>query len=273
MRARRGLPFAFVGLLASCGSPPPAPATCRGTSTFCAPVIGEGGKGDDPSAPTVHQPYGAAIWLAGPEELVDLAVADLDWIKTTKMGAELLARLEGAQAKLGTTARVTVRPRDEKLADDPTAAAVGCAQTGFVYGGFDVRAARAAKTVAVPMQERVDIVAPGATPPPPDHLHVFYNRQCVPSYPDGTPCARPALLIAHELTHVLHALSGELLDDLPDPTDPMPGGSNHEESRTIGRGAYAGEPISENALRKESGFAARVSWGDMGLKALCGVYR
>ena len=99
----------------------------------------------------------------------------------------------------------------------------------------------------------------------PGNVRVLYNRECQARYDDGLACAPGYVYLGHELVHVFHALHGHIANHIGDPSDPMPGGSNHEEAWTIGRGAYAGTELTENALRVELELPLRVTHG-----SLCG---
>ena len=99
----------------------------------------------------------------------------------------------------------------------------------------------------------------------PSNIRVLYNRECVATYDDGTPCAPPHVYLMHEMQHVMHAMSGEIANHIPDSSDPMPGGSNHEGAGTICRGTYLATERTENAVRREVGLPVRDSHG-----SLCG---
>jgi hypothetical protein len=102
-------------------------------------------------------------------------------------------------------------------------------------------------------------------PVQPSSIRILYNRECAAVDDHGTPCAPPRAYLLHELLHALHAMTGELAHHIGDSSDPMPGGSTHEEAWTIGRGAYVDLPLTENALRTELAVPRRTSHG-----SLCG---
>jgi hypothetical protein len=81
-----------------------------------------------------------------------------------------------------------------------------------------------------------------------------------PKYEEsGKSCRSPDIALGHELIHALHNAQGENLRLFRDPSDKQAGGSNHEEARTIGRGAYQDEKLTDNNLRRERGFNPRTS--------------
>jgi hypothetical protein len=81
-----------------------------------------------------------------------------------------------------------------------------------------------------------------------------------PKYEEsGKSCRSPDIALGHELIHALHNAQGENLRLFRDPSDKQAGGSNHEEARTIGRGAYENEALTDNNLRRERGFPRRTS--------------
>ena len=73
----------------------------------------------------------------------------------------------------------------------------------------------------------------------------FSNAQVMES--NGAMCW-PHIVLAHELIHSLHCLTGTHAD-------------SDEEIKTTGIGKYADEPMSENAFRKEFGLSLRESYG------------
>ena len=81
---------------------------------------------------------------------------------------------------------------------------------------------------------------------------------------DQRPNVKPAsavVLLHHEMLHGLHFITGTGLRALADPKDEEADDAwpNHEESSTIGLHAYRGDPMSENALRREMGIPERTS--------------
>jgi len=73
----------------------------------------------------------------------------------------------------------------------------------------------------------------------------FSNAQIIET--TGAVCW-PHIVLAHELIHCLHNLTGNNAD-------------KDEEIRTTGIGKYADEAMSENALRREFGLPERQSYG------------
>lgn len=199
-------------------------------------------------------PWGLAIELVGSEEAVLEGARDLERIAALAPGASLIAELEARASAAGE--RLVLRVR-EQPDDDLTQ----CARTLFTAGSFDHGRARAADWhVGEAGRIVVDTAGPGVAP---SRIRLIVNRACQPTYPDGAPCAEPHVWMFHEMLHALHALDGVLLDAIADPSDPMQGGSNHEEALTIGRGSYRGEPRSENGLRALIGLPLRDSHGSM----------
>jgi hypothetical protein len=68
------------------------------------------------------------------------------------------------------------------------------------------------------------------------------------------------IVLAHELIHALHSLSGDLRKDYDDGSG-ADSGLFHEEARTVGLGIYKNTRISENAFRRRDGFPERTYYG------------
>lgn len=197
--------------------------------------------------------------VVGKTAAVDLVIGDLETIAADPIGAEIISRLEAAAAVAGGGAsdeRVVLRARDDL---DPTP--LDFARTMFAEGWL-VRSLPVATTrdarggvIVTEAGERV----------PPSAIRIYYNRAFHQEYEDGTPCFASWIELAHELGHAVHGMSGTVLADIPDSSDPMPGGSNHEEAWTIGRGAYVELSPSENAIRAAHDVPVRDSHG-----GLCG---
>jgi hypothetical protein len=205
---------------------------------------------------TVRRDWGKGLVVVGEAMAADAVLADLDDLAGTLSGKRVLDLVDPRANELG--ARVVIRARPE-----PGGAALSCANTMFAYGAAALRSAQAVRYELddrgrVVILERGGIVEPAS-------IRVLYNRECVAAYEDGTACAPPRVYLLHELLHVLHAMTGEILNHVGDPSDPMPGGSNHEEAWTIGRGAYTDRDPTENRLRAELALPLRDSHG-----SLCG---
>jgi hypothetical protein len=243
----------LLPLLAACAETGEPPCTDTLHGTCVDDELIDDGKAD---GETVRRDWGDGLVIVGETAAVADVASDLDQLAATAVGAPALAAVDGHAAELG--ARVIVRARP-----DPDGAAASCANTTFAHGGADLRTAAIAayeldERGAIVILERGGVVAPSS-------IRVLYNRDCVATYDDGTACAPARVYLLHELGHVLHAMTGELAHHIGDPSDPMPGGSTHEEARTIGRGAYTDLAISENALRAELAIPLRDSHG-----SLCG---
>lgn len=214
---------------------------------------GAGGKTD---GDTIHHEWGTGLVVVGERRAVDAVVADLDALMQTQTGKGVLDLVNPRAAELGSRVIVRARP-------SPGADAMTCANTMFAYGGADLKKAQIVEyelgeADAIRVLERGGAVDPTS-------IRVMYNRECAATYEDGTPCALPRVYLMHELMHVQHAMTGEIANHIRDTSDPMPGGSNHEEAWTIGRGAYTERDLTENALRSELGIPVRDSHG-----SLCG---
>ena len=231
---------------------PPSAAICETDDTGLASGKADGGD-------TVRVPWGTAIVVVGVQPAVDQVIGDLDAIHADPIGGEIITRLEAA-ASLAATGpddqRVILRARDD---DDPTP--LSFARTMFAEGWLARSLPVASQTDA---QGRVVVTQPGERVPP-GAIRIYYDRKFHQEYDDGTPCFVIWFELAHELTHAVHGMSGTVLAGFPDPSDPMPGGSNHEEAWTIGRGAYRGDSPTENAIRIAHDVPARDSHG-----SLCG---
>jgi hypothetical protein len=204
----------------------------------------------------VRRDWGAGLVVVGEATAADAVVSDLDQLAATATGKRVLDLVDPRASELG--ARVVIRARPQ-----PGGEALSCANTMFAYGGADLRRAQLLR-YAIDDAGRVVILERGSIVEPAS-IRVLYNRDCVATYDDGTACAPARVYLMHELLHVLHAMTGEIANHIGDPSDPMPGGSNHEEAWTIGRGAYSERESTENTLRVELGLPLRDSHG-----SLCG---
>ncbi|EPJ0727698.1 MULTISPECIES: M91 family zinc metallopeptidase [Morganella] len=70
-----------------------------------------------------------------------------------------------------------------------------------------------------------------------------------------------AIVLYHELVHVLHYLQGECIHIIPaDSPESIRYPYREEEVRTIGFGPFTSETISENTFRAEIGAPLRIHW-------------
>lgn len=250
---------AFLVVVGACVEPAPSSEpTCAPSAAICEDdgTGDPGGKADGTTV--VRVPWRSAIVVVGSEPAVEQVIGDLATIHDDPIGAAIIEQLESAAqaAASDPNDRVILRARDDAA---PTS--LDFARTMFAEGWL-VRSlpvhyttdARGAVTVTEP-GERV----------PPSAIRIYYNRSFHQEYADGTPCFASWIELAHELEHAVHGMSGTVLAGIPDGSDPMPGGSNHEEAWTIGRGAYTDLSPSENALRAAHDVPVRDSHG-----SLCG---
>ncbi|GBC93872.1 hypothetical protein HRbin15_02374 [bacterium HR15] len=179
--------------------------------------------------------YNAGIVIRGNKEFREKVKENLDFLYKTRNGRQILNALDAA----GKKGKITVITESKynwcKSLNDEDAfvAKAYCSKDG-----------------------RIIITTRGKG----SGSVVGYNPRFEPKYPDGRPCRPPVVGLAHELIHAMHNANGENLRRFIDMSDPdMPQGSNHEEARTIGRGAYENEFPSENSLRDELGFERRTS--------------
>jgi hypothetical protein len=211
------------------------------------------GKADGLS---IRRDWRTGFVVIGETAAVDDVIADLEQLTATATGRALVDRVDARATELA--GRVVLRARPDPAGDYMT-----CANTVFANGGAELRRAQ---IVAYHMDERERVVPDEAGASlTPGNVRVLYNRECQARYDDGLACAPGYVYLGHELVHVFHALHGHIANHIGDPSDPMPGGSNHEEAWTIGRGAYAGTELTENALRLELELPLRVTHG-----SLCG---
>lgn len=247
--------FVAVLLLTACATSESEPECVLDLHGAC--VAADDSMGDGKAdGETVRRPWGDGVVVVGIAPDVDAVVADLDHLVTTDTGKDILERVSARAVELAD--RVIVRARPDAQGDF-----MSCANTWFVNRGADLQRAQIVAydldaSGAVVIRERGQAV-------PPSNIRVLYNRECIATYEDGTACAPPDVYLLHEMQHVMHAMTGEIANHIPDGSDPMPGGSNHEEAWTIGRGAYLASPRTENALRREIGLPVRDSHG-----SLCG---
>lgn len=244
--------------IGACTSSVPADSSCPPWQVICeGDDSADGGKADDQS---VRIDWGTAIVVVGHAPAVELVLRDLATIDDDVVGAAIVAGMAAAAAvaapeAVPEDARLIVSARDSL---DPRP--FDCARTMFREGWL----ARSLPTGWEEVDGRIEVTVPGERVPP-GAIRVLYNRNCNQTYDDGERCFEPWFLLAHELLHATHGMSGTVLADHPDSSDPMQGGSNHEEALTIGRGAYVGVSPSENAIRRTHDIWERDSHG-----TLCG---
>ncbi len=183
--------------------------------------------------------YSDGITITGPKDYRDKVRANLDQLKQTPSGREVLDKLDaqGRDGK-GVTIKPPVNPPDDNgtTRNDPASDALP-------------------KSAHLdPTTGRIVVDEPGKG----TSSTVEFDPDYEPKNLDGT-IKRPASIgLGHELIHATHNGSGTNLRDFQDPTDPG-GTSNHEEAQTIGRGAYSADHPTDNTLRDEMGFPRRTS--------------
>jgi uncharacterized Zn-binding protein involved in type VI secretion len=164
--------------------------------------------------------YGTAIKLEGDEAFRNATIADLDKIKSTPTGKAMLEALE----KSGKT--VTIKPTTG-----------GNGVTGLSSGAF--------KNV-----DGTKGTGSGST--------VSYNPKKKKIGNKRWEKRPPAVGLAHELVHAVHAANGDIStkpvknDSKPDPSNPKAYATEKEEEvRTVGIAPYDKESYSENKIRSE----------------------
>lgn len=252
--------FVLCAVLTACVERvPSSEPRCTPSAAICEDDGSDDAGGKADGSDVVRVPWRSAIVVVGARPAVDLVIGDLGTIEDDPIGAQILARLESAAQIAGggdAGQRVILRARDDAA---PTP--LDFARTMFAEGWL-VRSLPARYTTDA--RGAVTVTEPGERVPP-SAIRIYYNRAFHQEYEDGTPCFVTWMELAHELEHAVHGMSGTVLADIPDGSDPMPGGSNHEEAWTIGRGAYTGLSPSENALRAAHAVPVRDSHG-----SLCG---
>lgn len=200
-------------------------------------------KSNAPAAnDTSEESYGAGLRLVGtPSERAALK-ADLATLESTATGRKILRMIDADARRTG--GRVT-------LSDGSWG---GQHASGNLYKGGVLQEARAnALRVERDWTGRIEVVEAGR-PIPPSDIHVFVDHT---SRPAESPASAS---LAHELIHAHHAMNGTMLSSgrYSDASDVgTAGGSNHEEARAIGRGAYASDSVTENAFRRDRGLPQR----------------
>lgn len=191
--------------------------------------------------------YSDGITIKGDKAYRQKVRARLDELKKTKSGKQILNTLD-AQGRAGKGVVITsVGPGQNQ-----------CKPTGNAKDAYPVTAALNSKT------GRVDVTKAGKG----TSSEVGFNPDYEPKYTSGPnkgkSCRSPAIGLGHELLHAQHNGEGKNLRKFSDPTDKgVPGGSNHEEAQTIGRGAYKGDKPTDNSLRQETGYKPRTSHGSV----------
>lgn len=187
--------------------------------------------------------YSDGIVIKGTTEYREKVREHLDTLKRTPTGRLLLERID-AQGRDGKGVVIYSVPPAENQ----------CMPTGTWRDSRPVSAALDAST------GKISVATPGNG----TTSEVGFNPDYEPQYPGGESCRSPAIGLGHELIHAMHNGDGTNLGTYADSTDlGVPGGSNHEEAQTIGRGAYANDPITDNALRRDLGYKPRTSHGSV----------
>lgn len=184
--------------------------------------------------------YNDGIVIEGDEGFIRKVIERLDKLAATKTGKAILNELDkhGKQGRV-TTIRYAEPGNNQCFETDPK----------------NARPRKAGYSDLNDKSKRVIIAERGIG----SGSVVGFNPDYEPKYPYGSSCRPPEIGLAHELIHALHNARGENLRNFKDPSDEEAGGSNHEEARTIGRGAYTDERLSDNSLREEMGYRRRKS--------------
>ena len=176
---------------------------------------------------------------------------DLDELRASESGRKILEAIEKVA-----DGRVSILALTEGPADNAMAYWAG-------FGSLEPdqldRVADQILPSAVTVLEdgKVQVVEPGSGLPA-GEVRVLYNPDTATlpeaQGPDGAPCLPSHVILGHELIHAYHLMTGKLLHGQYELTE---GTANHEEAQTIGVGPYAGDELTENALRREVGLAER----------------
>ena len=198
----------------------------------------------DPSSKQGFAPVRAAMTIRRVQQ-------DLDALRATESGKKLL----DAIAKVA-DGRISILALTEGPTDNAMAywAGFGSEEPGQLE--------RISKQVLpseaiVDENGRVEVTKPGSGLPA-SEVRVLYNPDTA-ARPDamgddGMPCISSHVILGHELIHAYHMMTGKLLQG---PYDITEGTDDYEEAHTIGVGPFAGDELTENALRRETGLAQR----------------
>lgn len=187
--------------------------------------------------------YSDGIKIKGPKEYREKVKRQLDTLKGTKSGGEILNALnkQGREGKGVTIVQADSLDDTSCIPKDRTKAYPE--KSNFESATGRIKITKAGVGTSSTVRFDPDIPYP---------------------FSDGSGNLKPEVVIGHELLHAKHNGEGRNLRNHLDPTDPRPGGSNHEEAQTIGRGAYKNDYPTENTLRKEMGITnVRKSHGQL----------
>jgi hypothetical protein len=175
--------------------------------------------------------YSDAILIDGGEGFRNRTKEALDNLSKTKVGKAVLDKLNALGADKPTT--IVYYPQDAAQATNDDAYGKNPNEKGG----------------------RVDV-----TPNKGSGAKVFYDPYHTPTDAAQNPCPSggPEVALGHELIHAVHDAQGTNRAAVPY-TAIESGTENHEEAATIGLGAYAKDPMTENALRRELGVPLRTS--------------
>ena len=179
--------------------------------------------------------YSDGITIHGPKDYRDKVRARLDELRQQPSGQQLIDALD-EQGRNGKGVDIY----NYESSTDPinaTATPTGTWQDAYPTA-----------THTDPTSGRIIVDTPGAG----TSTDVHFNPDTVFPYADGSGNAPSSVVLGHELIHARHNGDGTNLVNFPDASDPG-GMSNHEEAQTIGRGAYTGDPLTENTIRNDMG--------------------
>ncbi|HPH64290.1 MAG TPA: M91 family zinc metallopeptidase [Kofleriaceae bacterium] len=256
----RGYIATTLGLLLfgqACSQTDAMPEPCTAGHDICEAAPADDALDSKADGSTVRLNVGDSIVIIGFSDAAKKVKADLEIMRQDPLGKEILAEFEAA-AKAATPASGEDARMVLRALDDLNPLPVDCGRTyfrpGTIAAALPVHASEQLDRVTI--EEAGKGVAPGT-------IRVYYNRNCTETYSDGAACFEPWYLLAHELLHATHGMTGQVLVEYRDNSDPMPGGSNHEEAQTIGRGGYVMKRLTENALRTEHDLPVRDSHGKL----------
>jgi Effector protein len=218
-------------------STPPAPASPPATPTVPCPHATPSPPPTPPTPPTPPKPeppdpgqeeYCKNLTIKGSKEFREKARKDLDELKKTKTGKEILDAIANGRHP------VTVAELDKATAQ--------------ANGG-----------ICTPDDE-----AAAADPKKGTGSTVTYSPEwSADQYTDqnGKKVDHPSkAYLGHELIHAVHMSEGTDASATADPKEP---GSNQEESKTIGINDHAGDDMTENNLLKDLGYDYKRTDHDM----------
>lgn len=199
------------------------------------------------------------IFIEGDADFFQKAVADLNTIYSRPVGKDLLTLISKRCRGIGATASAD-KVLKVVIALAPDVGSTAESPESFVPGQDALTDTRKAGNLPGGLVKMA--VSLGGTGSYARYMPdgaIKYALACKILMP-------PFIALAHELVHSLHSLNGDYVKDYDwnNGSATSSSGAIIEEARTVGLGRYANTRFSENAVRREHGYALRTFYGTAG---------